>query len=81
MKHPGMRRVTVLKGTFWPGDLLFPAGDGQPWIIVDANAAVADAWTWDHRQPAALRYANHRTILGYWPYAHLGTCLRPTCGR
>lgn len=77
--HASMRRITVLEGTFWPGDLLFPGGlRYEPWIIIDAGAAVADAWTCDPRRPAALRYANDRTILGYWPYAHLGTCLRPT---
>jgi hypothetical protein len=80
-----MRRVTVLKGTFWPGDLLFPGGlRYEPWIIIDAGAAVADAWTRDPPRPAALRLAHtdpnadDRTILCRWPYAHLGTCLRPT---
>lgn len=75
-----MKRIRILQGTFWPGDLAVPGG--IPWIIVNASAAIPSG-TGGRQPPSALRAdapADGTAVLQRCPYQFLGACWRCDAG-
>lgn len=67
-----MKRINVIEGTFYPGDLTAPGT--LPWVIIDAAAAVPTSRA--GRQPISCIQAEIGTVRR-WPYQFLGVCWRP----
>lgn len=71
-----MRRIRILQGSFWPGDLAVPGG--IPWTVIDATSAVPSG-VHGRQAPSVLcadAAADRAVGLERWPYQFLGACWR-----